>query len=120
MVVKGQLRDIACCIRWFLVNVLKTVSGFKTFVNSKEDRHSVGQSSLWLWGAAAAAQGSAASGALKDRGSERVCSVVHEEEQCCSQSLLGATVSTRREGKGRKKEYLSIFGKVTNLNTNTL
>lgn len=65
-------------------------------------------------GAAAAAQGSAALGTVKDRGGERVRSVVREHEHCCSQSLLGATVSLKREGKGRKKEYLSIFGRVTN------
>lgn len=87
---------------------------FKTFIRQQRHRHSVGQSWLWLWGAAAAAWGSAASGAPKDRGSERVSSVVHEQEHCCSQPLLGATVSPKREGKGRKKEYLSIFGKVTN------
>lgn len=64
--------------------------------------------------AAATAQGSAALGALKDRGSERVPSVLQEQEHCCSQSLLGATVSPKWGGRRRKKEYLSIFGKVTN------
>lgn len=64
-------------------------------------------------GAAAAAWGNEALGSGKDRGSERVPSVGHEQEHCCSHSLVGATVSPKREGKGRKKEYLSIFGKVT-------
>lgn len=39
-VVKGQLRDIPCCSRYFLVNVLKIVNGrkylsFKTFVRQQ-------------------------------------------------------------------------------------
>lgn len=113
-VVKGQLRDIPCCSRYFLVNVLKIVNGrkylsFKTFVRQ--------QRTDTVWGRAGCgsggchpARGSAASGALKDRGSERVCSVVHEQEHCCSQPLLGATVSPKT-GEGREEGISVHFWK---------
>lgn len=59
-----QPRDITCW--YFLVNVLKIINRrrnlrYKTIVRKQRHRHGVGQSSLWLWGPAAAAQGSAAS-----------------------------------------------------------
>lgn len=48
---RGQLRDITCCPRYFLVNVLKIVNGrksprFKTFVRQQRHSQSMGQSSL--------------------------------------------------------------------------
>lgn len=85
----------------------------KLLSDSKDTARAWDRAHLAL-GAAAAARGSAAWGALKDRGSERVRSVLQEQEHCCNPSLLGTTVSPQREGKGMKKEYLSIFGKVTN------